>query len=202
MFLPKGNNVWKGLKTFFIDVDKLLLFLKHEEFIGYIHVVVPGTQGAIYLQEGDAVAGVQEIKEGIRSGPETVKDILDLARRENNGSMSVVELPFKKAAMMAEAFGFGCHSLYENLSSDFSSLRKVMSKLENDGFTGFIVIHFQKEDKEAILFLEKGKSKAIFTDEMQMGLGEEAEIDLRPITSKIMEEVERAGALFDVLARD
>lgn len=202
MFLPKGRSVWKSLNSFFIDIDRLLLFLKHEEFIGYIHFLSQGFQSAIFLQEGDAVAGMKEIKEEKKSGPEAVKEILCQARRENNERINVVELPIKKVAMMAEAFGFGCHSLYKDLSTDFSSLKKVISKLGKDGFTGFIEIHFQREKKEAILLLEEGRTKAVFTDEILVGLNKETETDLRLLTSKTIEEVERTGALFDIFARD
>ncbi|HOP48095.1 MAG TPA: hypothetical protein PK874_10575 [Desulfobacteraceae bacterium] len=202
MFLPKGRSIWKNLNSFFIDIDRLLLFLKREEFIGYINFVATGSQSTIFLQEGDAVAGIKEIKEEKKFGPEAVKEILGQARRENNERINVVELPMKKVAMMALAFGFGCHNLYKDLSTDFSSLKKVMLKLEKDRFTGFIDIHFQRDKKEAILFLEEGRTKAVFTDEIQVGLNEETEIDLRLLTSKTIEEVERTGALFDIFARD
>ncbi|MBN2419280.1 MAG: hypothetical protein JXL81_07835 [Deltaproteobacteria bacterium] len=202
MFLPKGRSIWKNLKSFFVDVDRLLLFLKREEFIGYINFTLAGGQSAIFLQEGDAVAGIKELNQERKTGPDALKEILAQARREDNESINVVELPYKKVAMMEEAFGFGCHSIYKDLSSEFSSLKRVITKLENDKFTGFIEIRFQKENKEAILLLEQGKVKGIFADEIQVGLDKESDIALRLITSKTVEEVENSGASFDIFARD
>lgn len=204
MFLPRGNDVWRNLSTFFVDVDKLLLFLKNEEFIGFVRFSFPDTQSVILIQEGDAVGGVEEVKGGKkrRSGPITVKEIMAHARREKNGSMIVAELPLETVAIMSEVFGFSVNVLYEGLSSDFSDLGLFLAKLENDGFSGFIEIQFANEKRKTMIFLEKGKTKAIFSEKIQIGLKEATERDLKLIISKIIDEAKKAGARFDVFRSD
>ena len=69
MFLPKGTDVWRNLKTFFINIDKLLLFLKKQEFTGCIHFAFPDQEGIMLLQEGDVVGGIQERNDARKGGP-------------------------------------------------------------------------------------------------------------------------------------
>jgi rRNA processing protein Gar1 len=198
MFLPKGKDVWSNLKTFFVDIDRLLLFLKNQEFIGYIHVVFPDTQGVIFLQEGDVVGGIQDNKENRNGGPDAVKGILERARTEQKASISVSNLSLKTVTIISDVFGFPVKIMHKNLSSDFSDLGRFVAKLGSEEFTGYIEIHFSKDRKEGIIYLEKGKIKASLTEEIQIGLGNESQEDLKVVYSKIIEEAKRVGALFDV----
>ena len=58
MLLLEGNDLWVNLKTSFVDIDELLLFLKNQKFSGYLQIEFSGSQCALFLQEGDVVNGL------------------------------------------------------------------------------------------------------------------------------------------------
>jgi hypothetical protein len=200
MFLPKGTDVWKNLKSFFVDVDKLLLFLKKNEFTGCVHFAFPDQEGVILLQEGDAVGGMQERNEARKSGPSAPKEILMLARNEANTSITISKLPSETVDIVSEAFRLPTRAIYRNLSSEFSNLAGFVAKAKKEGFTGYIEIHFPKENNEGIILIEKGRIKATITDKMQIGLKNEIEADWEALNTKIVEEAQKAGVHFDVYA--
>ena len=200
MFLPKGTDVWRNLKTFFVDVDKLLLFLKKNEFTGCVHFVFPDQEGVILLQEGDAVGGMQARNDARKSGPNAAKEILEIARNETKANITISKLPSETVDIVSEAFRLPAKAIYKNLSSEFSNLAGFVAKAEKEGFTGYIEIHFPKENNEGIILIEKGKIKATITDKMQIGLKNEIEADWKAVNLKIVEEAQKAGVYFDVYA--
>jgi len=200
MFLPKGTDVWRNLKTFFVDVDKLLLFLKKHEFTGFVHFLFPDQEGVILLQEGDAVGGMQERNDARKSGPNAAKEILEIARNETKASITISKLPSETVDIVSEAFRLPAKAIYKNLSSEFSNLAGFVAKAEKEGFTGYIEIHFPKENNEGIILIEKGNIKATITDKMQIGLKNEIEADWKAVNLKIVEEAQKAGVYFDVYA--
>jgi len=104
MFFPKGNDIWVNLRTLFIDMDRFLIFLKKEGFTGYVHFIFSDRQSMIFFQEGDVINGIEEIEEERKSGPGTVKEILEQARREKNGKITVSKLSLDLVLTLSEIF--------------------------------------------------------------------------------------------------
>ncbi len=141
---------------------------------------------------------VQEIIEDKKSGREVVKEIIEQARQERNASITISRLPLEAVAIYTEVFGFSARRLYKDLSSEFSHLGKLVAKLQNQGFTGYIEIRFSKREKQNVVFLERGKVKAILTEENQIGQKEKTQTELSLIVSEILEQAQSLGAVFDV----
>ena len=78
MLLLEGNDMWVNLKTSFVDIDELLLFLKVQKFSGYLQFEFSDSQCALFLQLGDVVNGLVALAEErtIKFNPE--KDLLSL----------------------------------------------------------------------------------------------------------------------------
>ena len=155
MFLPKGTDIWKDLKTCFVEVDKLMLFLKKQDFTGCVHFVFPGKEGVILLQEGDVVGGISENRDARKGGPDAAKRILENARNETRTSINISKLSSETADIVSEMFRSPSKSIYKNLSSEFSNLGGFLSKAKKERFTGYIEIHFTKENNEGIILIKK-----------------------------------------------
>ncbi len=196
MLIPKGNDLWSDLRISFIDVDKLMLFLKRDDYTGYVKFEFTDTQGLIFLQEGDVVNGVKVLEEERKGGQEAVQNILTRAQKENDGLISIAALPTDSVAVFSEVFQFSVKLLYHELSSDFSHLGQFVTKLKNDSFTGYVEVHFPVDRREGIIFLVGGKLKAIVTEKIQIRLAENNPTDLKFIRSFI-EGAQRMGVVYD-----
>lgn len=198
MILPKGEIVYKNLKTFFIDIDKFLFSLKRDEFTGQVHFIFPNAECVIFLMEGDVVSGAEEIKGERYSGQKAVKEILALARKNPNGYITVYKLPPETVNLLTKVFSHPVKLIYKNLSAEFSHLGMLIAKLKDEKFTGYIEVQFPQDKKQGIILLEKGLIKAILSEESKIGVKEEMHIELRPTNLRIVEEAQRKGAIFNV----
>lgn len=72
MFLPNGKTMWKDLSLFFVDVDKLLIYIKNYALTGYMHFDFTNLTGIILLQEGDTISGLMEEKGKAKFGKEPI----------------------------------------------------------------------------------------------------------------------------------
>ncbi|MDL1966941.1 MAG: hypothetical protein LWW90_09835 [Candidatus Desulfofervidus auxilii] len=199
MLFPKGDDIWVNLRTSFIDVDRLLIFLKKEGFTGYVHFIFLNRESLVFFQEGDVINGIEEIEEERKSGPGTVKEILEQARREKNGKITVSKLSLDLVLTLSEIFYFPVKLVYKGLSSEFSHLGLFIAKLKDEAFTGYIEVHFP-DKKQGIISLDKGKIKAIITQESRFRVKKERQTHLKLANLKIVEEAQRKGAIFDVFS--
>jgi hypothetical protein len=198
MFLPRGTEVWKDLNTVFLDIDNLLLFLKHQEFTGHIRFVFPDEEGGILLEEGDMVGGITESKNERRGGPVVAKEILRSLRNKPPARLTVTRLSLETVGFLEELFRLPYRPLHRNLSSQFSNLGRFVKTAKRTGFTGYIEITFSGENVEGVLFFKNGKIEAAFTEEIQVGPGKELETELKSVSSKIVEEAQKAGVRYDI----
>ena len=199
MFFPKGNDIWVNLRTLFIDMDRFLIFLKKEGFTGYVHFIFSDRQSMIFFQEGDVINGIEEIEEERKSGPGTVKEILEQARREKNGKITVSKLSLDLVLTLSEIFYFPVKLVYKGLSSEFSHLGLFIAKLKNEAFTGYIEVRFPDE-KQGIISLDRGKIKNILIQESQFRIKKERQTYLKLANLEIVEEAQRKEAIFDVFS--
>jgi len=199
MILPKGEIIYKNLKTFFIDIDKFLFTLKKEEFTGEIHLLFPERECVIFLMEGDVVSGAEEKKGERHSGQKAIKNILELARTNPNGRINVYKLSHETVSLLTTIFSHPVRLIYKNLSAEFSHLGMLIAKLKNEAFTGYIEVWFPKKKKHGIILLENGHIKAILTTDLKVEKKkEETHVELRPTDLRVVEEAQREGAFFNV----
>ncbi|MDJ0828628.1 MAG: hypothetical protein QNI92_02185 [Desulfobacterales bacterium] len=196
MILPKGKLIWTAMRTSFVDVDELMIFLKRDEFTGYVKFEFKDLNGVVFFQEGDVVNGVTEIGNERMSGQSAMKDILEQATNDKKGRLSVSELPVETVAIFSDVFRFSVKLLYKELSSEFSNLGQFIGKLKTEGFTGYLEINFPIDKKQGIIYLEGGEIKAIFTEKLQFRLKEQTQTDSKFIKS-FVEGAQRMGVLFD-----
>ena len=105
MLLLEGNDLWVNLKTSFVDIDELLLFLKKQEFSGYLHFEFSDSRCTVFVQAGDVVNGLVAVKEERNIGTKAVKSILIRSRQDKNGTIKVTQLPMQNSKLLAEAYG-------------------------------------------------------------------------------------------------
>ncbi len=195
MILLEGNNVWENLRTSFINIDELLLFLKRHEFNGYFYFVFSDCECVLFLHEGDVVNGLEELKEKRRCGQQAVKNILQRSYQNKNGMFSVIQLPAATIDLLSQVYGSSVRVLSSDRDSDKTQLISLISRLKKKGFSGYLELQFQSDDKQGIIWFENGKVRAILTEELLADLKEESEAELKFIRSFI-EKAQQMGVQF------
>ena len=196
MLLLEGNDLWINLKTSFVNLDELLLFLKKQKFSGYLHFEFSDSQCAVFIQTGDVVNGIVAIEEEKNVGSKAVNSILIRSRQDKNGTIKVTQLPLQNVKFLSEAYGLSVRLLHKNLSSKHSPLADFITKLQYEGFSGWIEVWFPVDDKRGIIFLEYGKPKAIMTEELLVNLKEETRAQLK-FTDSFLNRAQRSGVQYD-----
>jgi hypothetical protein len=196
MLLLEGNDLWVNLKTSFVDIDELLLFLKKQKFSGYLFFEFSDSQCAIFVQRGDVVNGLIAIEEERNAGAKAVKRILIRSRQDKSGTIKVTQLPLQNIKSMSEAFDLSVRLLHKNLSSKYSPIAEFISDLQFEGFSGCIEVWFPVEDKQGIIFLQSGKTKAIMTEELLVDLKEETQAQIK-FSDSFINRAQRAGVQYN-----
>ncbi len=196
MLLLEGNDLWVNLKTSFVDIDELLLFLKKQKFSGYLHFEFSDSQCAVFIQAGDVVNGIVAIEEERNIGSKAVRSILIRSRQDKNGMIKVTQLPLQNIKFLSEAYALSVRLLHKNLSSKYSPLGDFITKLQYEGFSGCIEVWFPVDDKRGIIFLENGKTKAIMTEDLLVDLKEETQAQLK-FTDSFISRAQRSGVQYN-----
>ena len=199
MILLEGNNVWENLRTSFINIDELLLFLKKHEFNGYFRFLFSDGECVLFLHEGDVVNGLEEFEEKRRCGQQAVKNILQRSYQDKHGTLDVIQLPAATMGLLSQVYGSSVRLLSSEINPNKSQLVGLISKLKKDGFSGYLELQFLAEDKQGIICFENGKVKSILTEELLADLKEESAAELKFIQFFI-EKAQHTGAQFKAFA--
>jgi len=167
MLLPNGDCVWKDLSTFFVDIRKLMQYIRSYDFDGYIYCKFKQEKAAIFLEEGDSVCGVIESNGQQKRGMEIVKLVLDQISKENNTYLDIYSLPNRSVKIITELFLEQTTIFQTNLSADLFDIESYINNhLNKTDFSGFVEIKFQNGE-EAIVSLKNGTLNSIVTSSLQ-----------------------------------
>ena len=201
MVLLEGNSIWNNLKTAFINLDELLLFLKKHEFNGYFHFEFSDCECALLLHEGDVVNGIEERQEERRCGQLAVKNILQRSLQDKHGTITVVQLPSPTVGLLANVYVTSEKLLYADSRSESMQFVGYISQLKKEGFSGYLELEFPDDETQGIISFKNGKVKALVSEELLADLQEESEAELKFIQS-FMERAQHKGVQFKAYAQE
>lgn len=196
MLLLEGNDMWVNLKTSFVDIDELLLFLKNQKFSGYLQFEFFDSQCALFLQEGDVVNGLVALEKERNVGSKAVRRILVRSRQDQGGTIKVTQLPLANMQFLSAAYSLSVRLLHKNLSSKYSHLGEFLEKLGDEYFSGCIEVWFPVDDNHGTIFIEDGRVKAIMTEELLVDLKEGTDSQLK-FTESFVNRAQRAGVQYN-----
>lgn len=194
MLISKGKWTYRNLNTTYTHIDQFIAGLQKEQFTGYCTVGFWEYDAVLFFVEGRILNGSEE--KGIRgttmqSGDTAVMNIL-IKGREKGGELNAYALPAEKITMLTTALD-ATITKYKNLSTDLTSLDKLIALLKKEAFSGYIEILLENEAGTANLFFVDGEPiESMF-----------ASLDNRMIADPIrLEEImvlcQKNGAVFNV----
>ncbi len=189
MLLPKGKIVHENLNTSYMNLNVFLHELSESGFTGYVNVHFWQYEAVLFLERGSIINAVSESNTK-KTGQEAVNILMSRAK-EKDGTISVYQLSEETVAMLSAAVEG--EAVHKNLTTDFSSLDKLVTKLKSEGHTGHIEIAIKNNAGNGIVFLHSGEPvEAIFSD--NDGVVQSGGDTLNSITAKAAKE----GAVFNV----
>lgn len=155
MLVPKGRALYENLSTSFTYIDAMLAEFKTTLFTGYVLVTGWAYEGILLLDTGQLVHAVEESHGQRRRGPGAAEGILARAR-EKEGTISVYRLSEEIIPLLA-CLGRG-EPIYKDLTSDFTRLDKLMTKLHNEKHTGYVEMQVPEHHSCGMVFFQGGQA--------------------------------------------
>lgn len=154
MLFPKGQALYENLNTSFAQLDAMVDELKSNQFTGYVQLSAWEYEGILLLDTGNMVTAIEDTKSQRRLGP-TAAEGIAAKGREKDGTVSVYRLSAEMIQLLANLFT--SEPIYKDLSSDLTSLDKLIAKLESEKHTGYVQVRMLKNQNAATLFLREGQ---------------------------------------------
>ncbi len=189
MIFPKRDSVYQNLNTSFTNFGELLVDLKENSFTGVVQVSYWEYDGILLLDSGNIINAIEDIKGTVITGQSAVKTVTDKAK-EKDGAISVYSQNGEMITMLASVAK--SEIIYENLSTEFTSLDALVTKLKNEDHTGFIEIAFEGSEQRGYIFLLSGR----VIEALLIIRGEE--VSGATVIKRILELTLSAGAVFSV----
>jgi hypothetical protein len=190
MILPKGEMVHENLRTAFVDLNSFLQTLKEDNFTGYLQVSFWDYEGILFLEAGEIVNAFEEAQGRRRGGEEAVENIICMFKQKD-GRINVYRLAPEMVTILASTSMK--EATYKDLSSEFTSLDKLIEKLNKENHSGYIDITLSDNKGGGIIIFQEGEIvEAVMSDEKSGG------VYGKDMLNKIIEDVQERGATFNV----
>lgn len=189
MMFPKDRTIYANLNTSFTSFGALLDDLQERKLTGYVEVTAPGYTGTLLLSEGEIV-NAQEVTADRRvSGPAASRGVTERAAARDG--MINVYSAFPDVVLLLHRL-MDSRSLYRDLTSAFTSLDRLISKLRGDGLTGYIEVHVSDTGGVGVIYLAAGEPvESVFSVGQDMINGQDA-------LNRIVSAVNVSGGTFNV----
>ena len=189
MIFPKRDAVYQNLNTSFTNFGEMLVDLKENSFTGVLQVSFWEYEGVLLLDNGNIINATEEINGKLISGQEAVKRVISKAK-DKDGTISVYALKGEMITMLASVIK--SEIVFENLSTEFTSLEALINKLQTEDHTGYIQVDFQGDQQAGYIFLLEGR----VIESLLSTRGEE--ISGTAVLPRIIEFASSIGATFSV----
>ena len=150
MILPKGNPLIELITLPFPDINIMLNNLEQQDFTGYVKLDLFKAQGAIFFSHGTMIQSMELDDASVKVHP--LARILNKVKKREVPTSSYV-LSAQIAGVLASLYTF--QSLYLDYEVKKKELKKVLSTLEGDSYTGIIEVISSKGT--FFLILDRGK---------------------------------------------
>jgi hypothetical protein len=190
MIFPKGEVVHKNLSTSYTNLNGLLLSLKSEDFSGYVKIGFLDYEAVLFMDSGDIINAIEQFGDKKRFGQRAISSIISKAK-EQDGMISVYQLSPEMVTVLASTLKR--EILYKDLSTDFTSLQRLINKLGEARHTGYIEIALKSGRGTGVIFFQEGEPLETILTAKDGNL-----ISGTNLLNKILEEAQGAGAVFNV----
>jgi hypothetical protein len=157
MIIPKGKIIHAALSTSFTDINELLRDLSENSFTGCCQVSFWEYEGYLFMDTGKIVSALEELQKDpiIRSFGDKAKQNILTKAKEKDGTVTVFRLSNELVATLAAALKSTI--VLKDLTTELTSLEKLVQKLRKEEHTGYIEIVFNNQEGEGYIYFQDGQ---------------------------------------------
>ncbi len=153
MILPKERSVYANLNTSFTSFSELLTDQQERRLSGFVRLTFPGYQGALFLVDGQVINALEEFGDERTVGGVAAAAIAEKANGKR-GTLDVETAAGEIVELVARVLD--ARPLYKDLTSAFTSLERLFTKLQQDALTGYVEIILPGDGGTAMVLLQNG----------------------------------------------
>jgi hypothetical protein len=189
MMFPKDRTVYANLNTSFTDFDELLVDLRAKNTTGYVLVSFRSYDGILFLDGGEITSALEQDGEAKLTGAAAAASIAARAH-EKSGCINVYTLAPELLRLLTRVVD--AEALYRDLTSSFTSLEKLIEKLQEDRHSGYLEVTLNEGRGGAMVFFEAGRlAECVFAADGQTATGADS-------LPAVIEAAASAGGSFSV----
>jgi hypothetical protein len=199
MFIPPGETIHENLATSYVLVDAMVADFCEGGFSGVIEVVLRDTDSFIIIASGNVAAVFDKQSSHSNSSADinyirtTVEQLAERARRER-GRVSIYG--YSEATASAVAGRINAKPLYVGLSTEFTDLGKMISKLVRERDREWFIDVKTEGGPGTLIQMRDDECRII----KSTGYADSGALDLasNPALGHLVGECNRTGGTFDV----
>ncbi|OYT72762.1 MAG: hypothetical protein CFK52_03890 [Chloracidobacterium sp. CP2_5A] len=193
MIVPRGKPVHENLSTSYVNVAALLADLQVNEFTGYVSVEFWGYSGYVFLSRGQIVNAYEATEAIIQREREALDSLLSRAQARN-GKVGFFQHP--EEVIQAITGIINGEPVHRDLSSDFTSLEKLVEKLVKSGEVWYVEALFEGEQGGGIIYTLGDRAEGVVSVESAGAEPRQTALGLDGL--KLIYERAAKGATFNV----
>jgi len=147
MLLPKGEAIYKDLKTEYVKLEKLIKDLSSETFTGYVKLDMTDFTGILFFDRGKLIGAVTE--------PESQTPMLEIMKKSSlPGVINVYTLSPEHINILASAITGT--KVIDKIPFEIVDFVRLMERLSRTGFSGIINIEDPQEEAALLIYFFDG----------------------------------------------
>lgn len=152
--LPKHRPIVEKLNSYYLHIRKLFEHYQGELGSGAIHFKSPFAEAVIYFDKDEMLNGVFKGDGSLVTGQEAVERVIE-ASDNNNFIITIYQIPFEDIYFWANVPN--SQEVYKDLSTEFTDLEGLISKMKAEKLTGFINVSLNNGSEGGIVFFNGGQ---------------------------------------------
>ena len=147
MLLPKGEAVYKDLKTEYVKLEKLIKDLENEALTGYLRLDTSDFTGILFFDRGKLIGAVTE--------PESESPVFEIMKLSREpGIINVYTLSPEHLSILASAVSG--KKLIDKIPFEIVDFVKLMERLSRERLSGIVYIEDPPEEAVLVVYLFDG----------------------------------------------
>jgi hypothetical protein len=153
IIVPKGKPVIQNLNSYYIDFDKLLEHYQGELGSGGIHFKSASAEGIVFFDENYILNSTFKDKENLVDGA-TATDKITKSLSNDTFLVAVYKIDPDKIHFWSNLQNMEVY--YKNLSTEFTDLGGLVSKMRSERLTGYIEVFIDGGKESGLVFFNNG----------------------------------------------
>lgn len=154
IIIPREKPAIQDLNSYYLKIDKLIEHYQGALGTGGVYFKSPISEGVVFFDEDNLLNGYYKDKKVELKGGAALRKINETASK-NNYSVTVYYILPERVYYWANLSN--AEQLYSDLSSEFTDLEGLITKMENEKVTGYIDVKFNQDAGGGLLFIYNGE---------------------------------------------